>query len=122
MEDDRLFEKIFGCLVGGAIGDAFGIRVEMMHYLDIKEQYGWVTHFDDLSPRKPSSQPPLECWNPFGVQLGNVEGFHPLGRWSYDSGVYTDDMRYRLLACHTILKKVAQLMVGTSPKPGLTTG
>lgn len=105
MKDNRLFKKIFGCLVGGAIGDAFGIRVEMMHYLDIKEQYGWVEHFDDLPPRKPSSQSPLERWYPFGVQMGNVEGFHPLGRWSHEVGVYTDDMRYRLLACHTILKK-----------------
>ena len=105
MEDKKLFKKIFGCLVGGAIGDAFGIRVEMMHYLDIKEQYGWVTHFDQLPPRKPSSRSPLERWYPFGVQMGNVDGFHPLGRWSHDVGVYTDDMRYRLLACHTILKK-----------------
>lgn len=105
MQDDNLYKKIFGCLVGGAIGDAFGIRVEMMHYLDIKEQYGWVTHFDDLSPRKPSTQPPLERWNPLGVQMGNVDGFHPLGRWSKEVGAYTDDMRYRLLACHTVLKK-----------------
>jgi hypothetical protein len=105
VQNKELFKKIFGCLVGSAIGDAFGIRVEMMHYLDIKEQYGWVTHFDDLPPRKPSSQSPLERWYPFGVQMGDVEGFHPLGRWSHDVGVYTDDMRYRLLALHTILKK-----------------
>ncbi|MHA1279849.1 MAG: ADP-ribosylglycohydrolase family protein, partial [Candidatus Helarchaeota archaeon] len=50
MQSEKLFNKIFGWLVGGAIGDAFGIRVEMMHYRDIKEQYGWVTHFDDLPP------------------------------------------------------------------------
>lgn len=105
MQDDNLFKKIFGCLVGGAIGDAFGIRVEMMHYLDIKDQYGWVTHFDDLPPRKPTTQSPLERWYPFGMPMGNVEGFHPLGRWSQEVGVYTDDMRYRLLACHTILQK-----------------
>jgi ADP-ribosylglycohydrolase len=105
MENVSLFNKIFGCLVGGAIGDAFGIRVEMMHYLDIEDQYGWVTHFDDLPPRKPSSQPPLERWNPLGVQMGNVDGFHPLGRWSHEVGVYTDDMRYRLMACKAILQK-----------------
>jgi ADP-ribosylglycohydrolase len=105
MQDDILNNKISGCLVGGAIGDAFGIRVEMMHYLDIKEQYGWVTHFDDLPPQKPTSQSPLERWNPFGIQMGDVDGFHPLGRWSHEVGVYTDDMRYRLLACHTILQK-----------------
>ncbi|MBN1248020.1 MAG: ADP-ribosylglycohydrolase family protein [Anaerolineae bacterium] len=105
MRDDTLYSKILGCLVGGAIGDAFGIRVEMMHYLDIRDQYGWVTHFDALPPRKTTSQSPLERWYPFGSQMGNVDGFHPLGRWSPEVGVYTDDMRYRLLACHTILQK-----------------
>ncbi len=105
MENVSLFNKIFGCLVGGAIGDASGIRVEMMHYLDIKEQYGWVTHFDNLPPRKPSSQSPLERWNPLGVQMGFEEGFHPLGRWSHEAGVYTDDMRYRLMACQAMLQK-----------------
>jgi len=105
MENVSLFNKIFGCLVGGAIGDAFGIRVEMMHYLDIEEQYGWVTHFDDIPWRTPSTQPTLERWNPLGVQMSDSEGFHPLGRWSHEVGVYTDDMRYRLLACHAILQK-----------------
>jgi hypothetical protein len=105
MEAYSLFKKIFGCLVGGAIGDAFGIRVEMMHYLDIKKQYGGVTHFDDLPPRKATTQSPLERWNPFGIQMDDDDGFHPLGRWSHEVGVYTDDMRYRLLACHTMLQK-----------------
>lgn len=105
MQKDNLFKKIFGCLVGGAIGDAFGIRVEMMHYLDIKEQYGWVTHFDELPPRQHSTRSPLERWNPIGIQMGDVEGFHPLGRWIHEVGGYTDDMRYRLMACHTMLKK-----------------
>lgn len=105
MQENQLFKKIFGCLVGGAIGDAFGIRVEMMHYLDIKEQYGWVTHFDEIPWRKPSTQSPLERWNPLGEQMGNVDGFHPLGRWSPEVGAYTDDTRYRLLALHTVLKK-----------------
>jgi hypothetical protein len=77
----------------------------MMHYLDIQEQYGRVTHFDEIPPRKPSHRSPLERWYPFGVQLGNVEGFHPLGRWSPEVGVYTDDMRYRLLACQSLLEK-----------------
>jgi hypothetical protein len=105
MEAPSLFKKIFGCLVGGAIGDAFGIRVEMMHYLDIQKQYGWVTHFDDLPPRKQSTQSPLERWNPIGIQMDDAEGFHPLGRWSYEVGGYTDDMRYRLFACHAMLQK-----------------
>ena len=28
MQEDNLFKKIFGSLVGGALWDAFGIRVE----------------------------------------------------------------------------------------------
>ncbi len=105
MQEDNLFKKIFGCLVGGAIGDAFGIRVEMMHYLDIQEQYGWVDHFNDLPPRKAPKHSPLERWNPMGVQMSNVDGFHPLGRWSDQVGGYTDDMRYRFFACHAMLQK-----------------
>ncbi len=105
MKKENLFKKVFGWLVGGAIGDAFGIRVEMMHYKDIEEQYGYVTHFDDLPPRKASKQRPIERWNPFGVQMRDVDGFHPLGRWRDEVGAYTDDMRYRLMACHTILRK-----------------
>lgn len=104
----QLYEKVYGCLVGGAIGDAFGIRVEMMHYRDIEVQYGRVTHFDALPPRQPSQQSPLERWYPFGVQHQNVDGFHPLGCWSHETGAYTDDMRYRLMACQAIPCTVVQ--------------
>ncbi|MBE3143149.1 MAG: ADP-ribosylglycohydrolase family protein, partial [Planctomycetes bacterium] len=99
MKETVLFHKVFGLLAGGAIGDAFGIRVEMMHYLDIEEQYGRVDHFGPLPPRKPSKQPASERWNPFGVQLQNEQGYHPMGRWSHEVGAYTDDMRYRLMIC-----------------------
>ncbi len=105
MRNTRLYNKIYGSLIGGAIGDAFGIRVEMMHYRDIEAQYGRVTHFDPLPPRRPSQESPLERWYPFGVQPQNEGGFHPLGRWSHEVGAYTDDMRYRLMACRAILRK-----------------
>jgi hypothetical protein len=105
MEEPTLYQKVFGLLAGGSIGDAFGIRVEMMHYLDIEEQYGRIEHFGPLPPRKPSKQPPSERWNPFGVQIQAEGGHHPLGRWSHEVGAYTDDMRYRLLICQAILRK-----------------
>lgn len=105
MEEPTLYQKVFGLLAGGSIGDAFGIRTEMMHYLDIEEQYGRIEHFGPLPPRKPSKQPPSERWNPFGVQMQVEDGFHPLGRWSRDVGAYTDDMRYRLIICQAILRK-----------------
>jgi hypothetical protein len=76
----------------------------MMHYRDIATQYGRVEHFARCR-RRPSEQPLLERWNPFAVQMQSVGGFHPLGRWSREVGAYTDDMRYRLLAYHAMLKK-----------------
>jgi ADP-ribosylglycohydrolase len=105
VRESLLYQKVLGCLVGGAIGDAFGIRVEMMHYRDIEAQYGRVTHFDSLPPRRSSQEPPLERWYPFGMQPANEGGFHPLGRWSREVGMYTDDMRYRLMACQAIVRK-----------------
>lgn len=106
MDDNTfLFQKVFGLLAGCAIGDAFGIRVEMMHYLDIEEQYGRIDHFGPLPPRKPSKQPAIEQWQPFGVQLQSEQGYHPLGRWSPNVGAYTDDTRYRLMICQAILRK-----------------
>lgn len=105
MDGTLLFQKIFGLLAGCAIGDAFGIRVEMMHYLDIEDQYGRVDHFGSLPPRKPSQQPAREQWQPFGVQPQNEQGYHPLGRWSDHVGAYTDDTRYRLMICQAILRK-----------------
>jgi hypothetical protein len=105
MRQSRLYDKVLGCLLGGAIGDAFGIRLEMMHYRDIEAQYGRVTHFDALPPRQPSTQPPLERFQPFGSNHDNPGGFHPLGRWSRETGVYTDDTRYQLLVCQAILRK-----------------
>ncbi|MCL5985215.1 MAG: ADP-ribosylglycohydrolase family protein [Actinobacteria bacterium] len=35
-----LKSKIFGCLLGGAIGNAFGSPFENMHYLEIEKKYG----------------------------------------------------------------------------------
>jgi hypothetical protein len=103
--DSVLYNKVFGCVVGGAIGDAFGIRLEMMHYRDIETQYGRVTHFDRLPPRQPSVEPLLERYYPFGPPMENEGGFHPLGRWIKEIGGYTDDTRYQLIAYQAILRQ-----------------
>ena len=105
MRESLLYDKVLGCVLGGAIGDAFGIRLEMMHFRDIEAQYGRVTHFEPLPPRQPSTQPPLERFYPFEPLMELVGGFHPLGRWSREVGVYTDDTRYQLLAYQAILRK-----------------
>ena len=36
----NLKSKIFGCLIGGAIGNVFGSPFENMHYLEIEKKYG----------------------------------------------------------------------------------
>ena len=35
-------DAVYGCLIGGAIGDAMGAPVENWHYADIRERYGKV--------------------------------------------------------------------------------
>jgi ADP-ribosylglycohydrolase len=105
MRETRLFSKIYGCILGGAIGDAFGILTENMHYRDIERQHGRVTRFESLPRRKQSEEPPVERFYPHGKGWENVDGYHPLGRWGREVGIYTDDMRYKLLLCHTIIEK-----------------
>jgi ADP-ribosylglycohydrolase len=38
-------DAVYGCLIGGAIGDALGAPVENWHYTDIRERYGKVREF-----------------------------------------------------------------------------
>ena len=47
---DRLTDKIYGCLMGGLIGDAMGAPTEGMHYEKIIEQFGpdGVTDFEGV--------------------------------------------------------------------------
>jgi ADP-ribosylglycohydrolase len=39
------FDAVYGCLIGGAKGDAMGAPVENWHYADIRERYGKVREF-----------------------------------------------------------------------------
>jgi ADP-ribosylglycohydrolase len=41
----RLFDKVFGCLIGGAIGDAMGAPAEDWHYADIRPHFGRIGTF-----------------------------------------------------------------------------
>ena len=43
---NKLHEKIYGCLVGGLIGDAMGARSELMDYRDVAVEYGWLDTFE----------------------------------------------------------------------------
>lgn len=49
MENRReslLYKKIYGCLLGGLIGDAMGAPTEDLTYEEIKERFGYVTDFE----------------------------------------------------------------------------
>ena len=41
-----LFDKVYGCLSGGLIGDAMGAPVEGWNYKDIEKKHGLVTDFE----------------------------------------------------------------------------
>ena len=50
MTTDRLTDKIYGCLMGGLIGDAMSAPTEGMHYERIIEEFGsnGVTDFEGV--------------------------------------------------------------------------
>lgn len=103
---NTLFEKIYGWLVGAASGDAIGAPVENMHYLDIREQFGRVETFLENVPRYFGGRSTYEVssryWHP-RKKIPWKEP-HPFGQWQLKPGVYTDDMRYRLLVCKSFIK------------------
>jgi len=42
MKNTQLFERIYGCMIGGAVGDAMGFPTETFHYKLIREKYGKI--------------------------------------------------------------------------------
>lgn len=43
--DTPLLDKVYGCLIGGAIGDAMGAPAEDWHYTDIRPTFGRIDTF-----------------------------------------------------------------------------
>ena len=43
---DALFNKVYGCLLGGLIGDAMGAPAEDLNYWEIEEKFGWIDRFE----------------------------------------------------------------------------
>ena len=105
--NSRLFEKIYGWLIGASVGDAMGAAVENMHYLDIREQFGWVEGFLDYPPRYQGGRPDYEVYSLFWHERREVQRTepHPWGAWRLEAGVYTDDMRWRILGIRSFLKR-----------------
>lgn len=48
IEDSSLYQKIYGCLVGGLIGDAMGAPAEGKTYHQIRELHGELTDFEGV--------------------------------------------------------------------------
>jgi ADP-ribosylglycohydrolase len=78
----RLYEAIYGCLLGGAIGDAMGGATEMMSYRHIDEVFGTV---ETLLARGPDA---------------TTARFEP----GAPAGQVTDDTRLRNLLCSAIIR------------------
>lgn len=92
MSESRLFNKVYGCMLGGAIGDALGGPVEHMTPEEIRESYG-----GNLDRYVPYRRPPAHHAHfASGDAIGN----------------YTDDTRLKHLHCQAIFR------AGGKPRPG----
>ncbi len=91
MDDSRLFQKVYGCMLGGAIGDALGGPVEHWTPEEIRAAYGNLDHFVAYD-RPPSHH----------AQFGEGDRI----------GAYTDDTRLKHLICRAIFK------AGGKPRAG----
>ncbi len=76
MSQEELFHKIFGSLLGTAIGDAMGAPTEMWSRDMIQAEYGHVSGLDDMV-REPSAE---GTW-----------------KWNLPAGGTTDDTRWKKL-------------------------
>ncbi|MCB9457055.1 MAG: ADP-ribosylglycohydrolase family protein [Anaerolineaceae bacterium] len=92
MQKTALFKKVYGCMLGGAIGDALGGPVEHMTPEAIRETYG-----GNLDRYVPYSRPPAHH-----AQFAEGDGI----------GAYTDDTRLKHLHCQAIFR------AGGKPRPG----
>jgi len=100
MSESNLFKKVYGCIIGGAIGDALGACVENCHYKQIQETYGVLQEFVPpfQGERKGIMNFPLGKDPPWRHRP--KVGFPlPFGTDGYmiGKGRYTDDMQGRLL-------------------------
>jgi ADP-ribosylglycohydrolase len=91
-----LLDAVYGCLIGGAIGDALGAPVEGLYYPEIRAQYGRVTEL--------VSSPIGNTGPTYGGSTGD------LFREEYDGppcvpGAITDDTALAHYMCLAIVRK-----------------
>ena len=83
IESTRLYDKVMGCLYGGAVGDALGAPAEWYLPDQIQERYGYITDF-------------VENW----------EGPSDIGK---GDGRYTDDSHMVQLLSHCYVEEGGHL-------------
>jgi ADP-ribosylglycohydrolase len=91
IRDTVLFKKVYGCLIGGAIGDALGGPVEGKEWTPekLREEYGVINRL-----------------MPYERDIGYHAHFHK------GAGAYTDDTRVKHLLCLAIIEADGM------PRPG----
>ena len=89
LDQTRLFAKIYGGLIGAAVGDALGGPVEGLDYDEIERRHGRV------ETMLPYQKPPAEH-----------------GQFRNEPGSYTDDTRISLLHCRAILASRGEVTRG----------
>ena len=89
-----LFDAVYGCLIGGAIGDALGAPIEGLYYNEIREKHGKLTEF------VPSYR-------------GNTGGGYLASRGEPGvPGAITDDSTLRHYMCLAIVRKGGRITPG----------
>lgn len=84
---NKLFDKVYGALIGSAVGDAMGAPVEMLKYEQIEARYGRI---QDMLP----------------YDAGRI---NPHGPWDIRAGTYTDDSRMSKIFCEAMIDKGSSL-------------
>jgi ADP-ribosylglycohydrolase len=56
-----LLDAVYGCLIGGAIGDALGAPVENWHDTDVRRKFGRVSEFLPQPARTSRCAPGWRC-------------------------------------------------------------
>jgi ADP-ribosylglycohydrolase len=105
LRETRLYQKVYGCIMGGACGDALGAPLENMHCQDIESQFGPVETFQRFSTPTCGEHSPYELIDKFGQQEPHCVLWETGGAWGEALGTYTDDMRFRLLILQAIVRK-----------------
>jgi len=83
LQESPLFKRVYGALIGSAIGDAMGGPVEMLPFEEIERKYGVVDELLPYLDKEPSAH----------------------GLWTKEAGSYTDDTRIARIYCLAIIEK-----------------